>query len=246
MLAEQPEWFADESAPSKIAPHAIAPVNRSRPVIAQYLVHVGYAVQLCALLARDVLWLRAMLVVAQSVLAYYAWTRGLLPYVFWNLLFVSINLWWVARLLRERAAVTLPDDVRELHQRHFAALTPAEFLRLWREGARGSMTDARLVREGQRPELLYFILAGEVDVVRGGRQVARLGPGNFVAEMSMLTGEATSADAVARGSVDYIAWPAAKLERLQQDNPALWSRLQSVLGHDLVEKLKRTVAAATA
>src|SRR6185295_12951875 len=56
--------------------------------LAQYLVHLGYTLQLFALLARDVLWLRGLLVAAQSVLAAYAWWHGLWPYVFWNALFV--------------------------------------------------------------------------------------------------------------------------------------------------------------
>lgn len=212
-------------------------------MLTQYLVHFGYALQLVALLARDVLWLRSVLIAAQSVLAFYAFTRGLWPYVFWNLLFVAINIWWVTRLLRERRAVTLPQELRELHRRHFAALGPPEFLRLWREGDRLSARDQRLVAEGTRPDALYFVLEGQVDVLRDGHLLARLGAGNFVAEMSLLTGEPTTADAVARGAVEYMSWPAARLERLRRDDPVFWTRLQSVLGHDLVEKLRRAPTA---
>jgi hypothetical protein len=208
------------------------------------LVHFGYLLQLFALLARDVLWLRGILVAAQSVLALYAWLRGpeYLPYVFWNLLFVAINTFWVARLLRERAEVQLPEDLKPLHERHFAALTPPEFLRVWREGERRTVTDVQLVREGTRPDALYFLLAGIASVQRHGRVVAELTAGNFIAEMSLLTGETTTADVVAKGTVEFIAWPAANLTRLRQRNPVLWSKVQSVLGHDLVEKIKRTAA----
>lgn len=206
-----------------------------------YLVHFGYLLQLFALLARDVLWLRGILVVAQSVLAAYAYLRGpeFLPYVGWNALFVLINLYWVARLLRERAAVQLPEELRPLHERHFAALAPPEFLRLWREGRRGSMADAVLVREGTMPQTLYFLLTGEALVRSNGRELARLGPGNFVAEMSLLTGERTTADVHALGAVEYMAWPVATLARLRTRSPVLWSKVQSVLGHDLVEKIRR-------
>lgn len=212
---------------------------------ALYLVHFGYLVQLFALLARDVLWLRGMLVLAQSVLAAYAYLRGpeFLPYVFWNALFVSINVYWVARLLRERRAVRLPDDLKPLHERHFAALAPPEFLRIWNEGERRSAADTQLVREGTRPEALYFLLSGAVAVRRNGHTLAQLSAGNFIAEMSLLTGEKTTADVVALGPIEYVAWPAEKLARLRQRNPMLWSKVQSVLGHDLVEKIKRTAAA---
>jgi CRP-like cAMP-binding protein len=211
------------------------------PDYALYLVHFGYLLQLFALLARDVLWLRGILVVAQSVLAGYAYLRGpeFLPYVYWNVLFVLINLYWVARLLRERAAVQLPEELRSLQAKHFAALSPPEFLRLWREGHRGTITDARMVRENTVPDALYFLLAGEVAISSEGRELARLGPGNFVAEMSLLTGERTTADANAVGVVEYMAWSAPILARLRTRNPMLWSKLQSVLGHDLVEKIRR-------
>jgi hypothetical protein len=207
-----------------------------------FLVHFGYLLQLFALLARDVLWLRGILVAAQSVLAVYAWMRGpeFLPYVFWNALFVVINLYWVVVLLRERAAVKLPEELRPTYEKHFAALAPAEFLRLWRQAERHSVTDVQLVRQGTRPDALYFLLTGEVAVRSRGRELVRLAEGSFVAEMSLLTGENTTADVYAVGSVEYLAWPAATLTRLRQRSPMLWSKIQSVLGHDLVEKIMRT------
>jgi hypothetical protein len=213
---------------------------------ALYLVHFGYLLQLFALLARDVLWLRGILVAAQSVLAAYAYLRGpeFMPYVWWNVLFVLINLYWVVRLLRERAGVELPADLRPTWEKHFAALAPQEFLRLWRDGRRGSIADAQLVREGTMPEALYFLLSGTVAVRSGGREVVRMGPGNFVAEMSLLTGERTTADVHAIGPVEYLAWPAAALARLRTRNPMLWSKVQSVLGHDLVEKIRREAQGA--
>lgn len=210
-------------------------------MVTLYLVHFGYLLQLFALLARDVLWLRGILVAAQSVLAVYAYLRGpeYLPYVFWNALFVLINLFWVARLLRERAEVRLPDELKALHERHFMALAPAEFLRLWRSGRRRAGRDVQLVREGTRPEALYFLLKGEVAVRRQERELARLSEGDFIAEMSLLTGEHTTADVVALGEIEFVEWPAAELARSRSRNPALWSKIQSVLGHDLVEKIKR-------
>lgn len=212
------------------------------PQYALFLVHFGYVLQLFALLARDVLWLRGILVAAQSVLALYAWLRGpeFLAYAFWNALFVGINVYWVARLLRERAAVKLPEALKPVYEKHFAALAPPEFLRLWREGQRRTASDTQLIREGTRPEALYFLLDGVVSVRRNGQQVALLASGNFLAEMSLLTGETTTADVVAQGAIEYIAWPAAQLARLRQRNPMMWSKVQSVLGHDLVEKIKRS------
>jgi hypothetical protein len=202
-----------------------------------YLVHIGYALMLVALLARDILWLRGLLVCAQSTLAVYAWSIGAVGMTAWNVLFVLINTVWVIRILRERRAVELPPDLRALHHRHFAALTPPEFLRWWRQGRRETLRGASLARSGEFPESLFFVLAGTVRVSHGDRRVTDLGPGFFVAEMSLLTGEPATADAVAVGDVDVMRWPADELREIKARKPAIWIKIQSVLGHDLVEKI---------
>lgn len=207
-----------------------------------YLVHLGYALMLIALLARDILWLRGLLVIAQGLLAYYAWYRGIQQIAIWNLLFVLINGVWVVRILRERRAVTVPSDLRTLYAEYFSALPPPEFLRFWSWAERLDAPPGLLVREGERPSALYFLLRGEVRVHRGAQVLTRLGAGNFIAEMSVLTGEHTSADVSVIDGATLMRWPLARLQQARERDPALWTRVQSVLGHDLVLKLQRSAA----
>lgn len=202
------------------------------------LVHIGYALMLIALLARDILWLRGILVISQSVLACYAWYRGVLPIAFWNVVFVCINLVWVVRILRERAAVVLPEHLRALHARHFAALAPPEFLRFWSWAEKRVLRDAALIAEGSRPDALYFLLRGEAAILHGDKPVTRCGAGHFVGEMSLLTGEPATADVRCVGEVELMRWPAEQLRELRGRNAVLWSKLQSAIGHDLVEKIR--------
>jgi CRP-like cAMP-binding protein len=211
-----------------------------------YIVHVGYVLTLCALLARDVLWLRVLLAAAQTLVASYAWSIGVLTIAGWNAAFVMINVTWVVLIVRERRAVELPDDLRRLHARHFAALSPGEFLRWWRQGRRQHIRDARLASVGEQPQSLFFLLGGKARVARGPAHVADLAPGCFIAEMSLLTGEPANADVHAVGEVQVMSWPVADLRAVRDRNPALWSKIQSAIGHDLVEKIRRgeTVPAA--
>ena len=194
---------------------------------------------LCALLARDILWLRAILVCAQGNLALYGYFGGLHGVAMWNALFVAINLLWVLRILRERRMVRLAPDLAEIHERDFAALSAAEFLRLWGWSEEREFDQARLVEQGGMPSALYYLLGGQVRVVQGPHEVTRLGPGDFIAEMSLLTGRPAIADVVAAGKVRVRLWPAERLLQLRSGNPALWTRVQSLLGHDLVDKIQR-------
>lgn len=212
-------------------------------MLTPYLVHIGYSLMLLALLARDVLWLRLLLVAAQTNLSLYSWFRGIDSIAAWNAVFVVINALWVLRILRERRAVQLPPELAQLRERHFLALEPPDFLRLWRMAERQQLNDATLTRRGEAPPALYFLLSGAVAVRQDGRELTRLGAGDFVAEMSLLTGAPATADAVALGEVELMRWPAPALLQLRGRNAALWSRIQSVLGHDLVAKIQRASAA---
>jgi steroid delta-isomerase-like uncharacterized protein len=52
---------------------------------------------------------------------------------------------------------------------------------------------ATVVTQGDRPDNFYVILTGEVEVIRDGRTVATLGPGQFFGEVGLLHGEPRNA-----------------------------------------------------
>lgn len=212
-----------------------APMN-----IADVLVHVGYVLMLCALLARDVLWLRGLLVVAQGTLSTYAFTHGVPEIGMWNALFVVINALWVLVILRERRAVRLPPELQRWHERAFAALPASEFLALWRLGEDVLIDHQRLTQQGQPAQWLWFVVDGELSVRRQDREVTRLRAGDFVGEMGLVTGAAASADVVAQGAAQLRRWALSDLRALRRRRPEHWARVQSVLGRDLVEKLRRS------
>jgi CRP-like cAMP-binding protein len=204
-----------------------------------YLVHVGYVLMLVALVARDVLWLRATMVAAQAVLGSYAWFMNVPAITLWNALFVAINTVWVVKILHERRAVRLPAEIAALYERHFNAFAPAEFLRWWQAGRRERLHDTQLTWNGARPGALFFLLGGRARVSRSGESVTDLAPGQFVAEMSLITGEPANADVMTIGDADVIWWPVSDLREMQASQPALWARLQSAIGRDLVDKIRR-------
>lgn len=210
----------------------------------QYLVHTGYSLMLCALLARDILWLRTILILAQGNLAAYAYSNHLYSISFWNWAFVIINAIWVFRIIRERRAVELPAELKTLYEKHFAALTAIEFQRMWSWAERRTDHDIQFVAEGQYPDALYFLLSGTAAVCQGKRQIALLQSGTFIAEMSLLTGKFTTADVIARGEVEYMVWPALRLQRVRNNDPVLWTKIQSVIGCDLVEKIRLSTLSA--
>ncbi|MCI0634215.1 MAG: cyclic nucleotide-binding domain-containing protein [Actinobacteria bacterium] len=74
-----------------------------------------------------------------------------------------------------------------------------------------------------------MILAGSARVVRDGREIARMGPGEFFGEVSMLDGRARTAEVIADGSLRVIALSRETLRTALRSEPELGWRLLEVL-----------------
>ena len=61
-----------------------------------------------------------------------------------------------------------------------------------------------VIKEGQPTESFFILERGNVEVSRGGKRVARLGPGEFFGEIGMLDRGPASATVVTDGPVEAI------------------------------------------
>lgn len=209
------------------------------PFLSEHLlVNVGYGLMLLALITRDILWLRLILIVAQTLLGSYGVSVGNHEIAFWNFVFVAINGVRAGGLLAERRPIHLPRETETIYKEVFLGMSRREFLYLWEMGNPRALDGVQLVHEGAPQQELLLILDGEAVVRKGGQDIASLRRGQFVAEMSFVTGEAASADVIARGAMRCLVWPQEKLRALKQLNPALLIKLQNILGRDLTDKIK--------
>lgn len=78
-----------------------------------------------------------------------------------------------------------------------------------------------LTREGQTGGLAYVLEAGTCDVLRGGRKVASLGPGDVVGELSLIDGGPRTATVRAVTDVDALEIAGRDLQRLLRHAPGL-------------------------
>lgn len=201
--------------------------------------HLGYTLMLAALAVRDILWLRSILVCAQVSLIFYSLSVGNTAVALWNAVFILINLVQVVLILRERRPILIPEDVRDLYQATFSAMSTREFLYFWEMGTKKRRDDF-LIQEGSRQDHLLFLLDGTVEILKNGKVIASLGRGKFVSEMSFLTGEPASATVRGKGTVSFIAWSAEKIRSLESLNPSLYTKVQGILSRDLIDKIRST------
>ena len=204
----------------------------------QFLVNLGYILMLLAMLVRDILWLRAILISAQLSLFSYGLLMENYTVAFWNFLFFLINGVQVARLARERRPIDLPAEIADLYENIFSTMRRREFLNLWHMGSIKDADNEQLIVAGRNQKKLFLILSGKIRVEKNGALITKLGRGSFLAEMSFLTENPATADAFADGKVRYIFWEQQKLNDLQKINAELFIKLQNILGKDLSEKVK--------
>jgi CRP-like cAMP-binding protein len=109
------------------------------------------------------------------------------------------------------------------------ALTPARFAK-----------NAAVFSQGDPGDAMYVVLVGRVNVAllsESGREVilAQLGPGDFVGEMAILTGEPRSATVVATEDATLLRLTRADFAGKVRANPEIALRLLAVLARRLAE-----------
>jgi hypothetical protein len=205
------------------------------------LIHVANVLYLFSYLVKDILKLRVLTVVAGLILLgyYVAEAMPVWAAIAWNILFLGINLWQVKVLLVERRPVRLEPYEQRMYRLAFRSLTPHEFAKLARIARWETVgSGARLVRRGEDLEKLMVLESGAACVEVDGRPVAPLKPGQFIGEMSFLTGEHPNADVVTLAESRVVSWERRELRAMLGGNAELRAAVQMVIGADLALKLK--------
>jgi CRP/FNR family cyclic AMP-dependent transcriptional regulator len=100
--------------------------------------------------------------------------------------------------------------------------------------------------EGDEGSHLYVIQSGQVEICRqsraGKRVVARLGPGEFFGEMSVVLGEPRTARAVAIGATELLELDGATLEGMCIEQPEIAIRMIQRLAVRLIAAERRLAA----
>ena len=188
---------------------------------------------------RDVLWLRILAVAAMLLLLPYYYMFDMFGCIYWQLVFIAINAFWIIRILWERRPPVMTAEQRTIYNAVFKGSCSAkEMLRLlhhaeWKQATLGT----KLIERGTHPDQLLLIQDGSATVTADGQDVAKLGAGDLVGEMSFLTHSKAVADVVSNGPLKYISWKRENLEKLFQSRMDLKSAIHEVIGRDLVHKL---------
>lgn len=158
-----------------------------------------------------------------------------------------------AVLLTEQSGERAAALERDEHARRRHAIDQVEILRPLPEDDRALLADRlrfapfaageTLMRQGGPGDWLYLVTFGEVSVrvaSDGGleQEVARLGPGEFVGEMSLMTGQARAATVVASTRVECYRLEKDSFQEVLRQRPGIAEPIAEVLARRRVSLLE--------
>ena len=201
--------------------------------------NIAYVLTLAGLAVRNILVLRILMISAQILLIYTGWVRGNWIVLFWNTVFIVINLYRTIMLLLERRKIKLPEHLQDIYDANFVHMTHREFLRFWDMGYDQPVDSGYIIKQGEKADSVYIITSGKAYVQSDIKTVAILSRGDFIGEMSFISGKPTSADVISDMQIGLRVWRSHDLLRLKEKNNDFWIKIQQTLGHDLPPRSAR-------
>ena len=212
------------------------------------LLSVANIIYLLSYSVRDILWLRILTVVGASLLLpfYYFQPEPLWAPIAWNLVFISINVVWITKLLMERRPVDFSDDEKRLYEMSLRTLRERDALKLFRVGSWTSApSGTTVITQGLTVGSLMLIAEGSVSIEVDGQQVDTLGEGRFLgasAFFSRATDYAATMTVKATEPTRMVTWSMTELDSQFANDLDLEVAIEASLGLELSRLLQSSRA----
>lgn len=207
--------------------------------------HFTYLLLIISMLMRRMVWLRSLAVASGLAKIFYRSVLVVDPVsVLWETVFVAVNVAQLVLIWYYEHHHRFTDEAS-----HFAASMPAG---VERSAIKRLLEHADLMRfdpgevltrQGEPVTHLMYLADGVVKIESGDRIVAVLGPGDYIGELSFLSGNRASATATVVKPVRILGFEQVKLRNAVEADPQLRRTLESALNRNLAGKLARSNAA---
>ncbi|NKB29553.1 MAG: cyclic nucleotide-binding domain-containing protein [Rhodobacteraceae bacterium] len=210
-------------------------------------VYAAFVFDVFGFLARDELWLRLQMMAAMMLYIIYYYLVADAPLwdaIITNGTLAAVNLAMIFVVIAERTTFSMTSETAQLYKK-FTMLSPGQFRRLLRLGARATTIDPKvLVTEGAPIDTVYFVINNTARLEKND-EVFPLESGSFVGEIGFLTDQPASATVSVDAGTEYFAWDVAELHRVFARSTGLRNALLAQLNKDLANKLSRSVPIRT-
>ncbi len=92
-----------------------------------------------------------------------------------------------------------------------------------------------LFKEHEAPREIYLIKKGYVEILKGEKQIAVLGEGDFLGEMGVIDGKPRSATAMAKSDASVLVIDVEELKKKMEEDPMVGALITT-----LIRRLRET------
>lgn len=204
--------------------------------------HFTYLLLIISMLMRRMVWLRSLAVASGIAKIIYRAAFVFDPVsVLWETVFVLVNIGQLLIIWYYENHHRFPEDERQFvesmpsgsDRRAIKRLLDQSELRRYAPGD-------RLTEEGRAVPQLLYLADGVVQIERGDRIVAVCGPGDYIGELSFLSGNPASATATVVKPSRLLVFDQERLSRAINADAQLRRTLESALNQNLAGKLVRS------
>ncbi|MDE2385973.1 MAG: cyclic nucleotide-binding domain-containing protein [Alphaproteobacteria bacterium] len=205
--------------------------------------HLSYVVIAISYFLTNMFWLRTAAVIGLGLeILYFSLTKtSLHTGLPWDTVFILINVYELALLLRERANARLPSEDALMLRRAFEGLDDTQIAKLLRAADWKTFAPGDLITRQDAPvDALYFILSGRAKVEVDGHTVAHLDNGAFIGEIAYLTGNPATARVTVEEPARMLAFSRMRMAKVTASDKQINGILFQVLGRDLAQKMRQS------
>jgi hypothetical protein len=197
------------------------------------------------MLMRNMLYLRLTAIAAGSFSGAYYFSQNDSVSLFWEVLFTLVNATQLVIIFVENRRGRFTAEEQAFIEAVLPTVERAQTRRLLKLGAWTEVSDGNvLIHEETTPASLFYVVNGTASVDREGRTLGLVGPGDFLGEMSYLTGKQATATVTTVTPMRYLAFDRTALRAFLEKNADVRHALESGFNRNLVDKLVKTNTAA--
>ena len=206
-----------------------------------FLGNLSFALIAISFLVRDILWLRIISIIASVfgiVFNYFAPPTPLWLVIYWNLLFVAINIFHIAVTLLERLSVKFTNDELKLYQGLFFKLDRVDAMKLFKKGVwKSAEKDEVLVHEGQHIQSIFLTCVGTVELKKQGRMIREVNSHDFIGEF-YFDNKPSDVTVIASKQSKLLIWLIEDLHRIFKEHPAIQECFEEIMARDFANQIK--------
>ncbi len=203
--------------------------------------HLSYMLLIGSMLMRRMVYLRLMAISAGMFSAGYYYSQADSVSLFWEVVFTLVNAIQLLIIFVENRRGRFSLEEQGFIDAVLPGVERAQSRKLMKLGAWTEVSDGMVVIEEETtPPGLYYVVNGTARVQRSGRQIGMVGPGDFLGEMSYLTGKSATATVTTVTPLRYLCFDRVALKAFLEKNTDVRNALESGFNRNLVDKLVKT------